>query len=144
MAGHIDNGCIRMTRPRVTLTADTESRIIFVRYIGDVDGQTVTETSIGQFSDVERVWEYDAIFDLRRFDGVLLSTEIQELGERWRKLVSGRDAGRRSAIITSDPFVIARLPATRQRFPNRTIEIFATFDEGLEWIKSARPAQIAV
>jgi hypothetical protein len=127
-----------MTRARVTLTVDHDARIIFVRYIGEVDGQTITERSISQFSDVENVWEYDAIFDLRRFDGVLLSPEVQELGERWRELVSGRDAERRSAIITSDPFLIARLPVTRQRFPGRTIEIFATFDEGLEWIKSGK------
>ena len=133
-----------MTRARVTLTADKVSRIIFVRYIGDVDGQTITESSISQFSDVENVWEYDAVFDLRRFDGVLLSAEVQEIGERWRELVSGRDAGRRSAIITSDPFLIARLPATREKFPERTIEIFATFDEGLEWIKSGQLTQIAV
>lgn len=127
-----------MTRARVTLTVDRESRIIFVRYIGDVDGRTVTESSITQFSDIENVWEYDAIFDLRRFDGVLLSPEVQALGERWRELVSGRDAGRRSAIITGDPFLIARLPATRQRFPGRTIEIFADFDEGLQWIRSGK------
>jgi hypothetical protein len=138
MAGHRFTGGRSMTRARVTLTVDRDERIIFVRYIGEVDGQTITESSISQFSDVENVWEYDAIFDLRRFDGVLLSPEVQELGERWRKLVSGRDAGRRSAIITSDPFLIARLPVTRQRFPGRTIEIFATFDEGLEWIKSGK------
>ncbi len=127
-----------MTRARVTLTVDRDARIIFVRYIGDVDGETIKESSISQFSDVENVWEYDAIFDLRRFDGVLLSPEVQELGERWRELVSSRDAGRRSAIITSDPFLIARLPATRQRFPGRIIEIFATFDEGLEWLRSGK------
>ena len=147
MAGDTRRGFVevgRMTRARVTLSADKATRIIFVRYIGDVDGQSITESSINQFSDVENVWEYDAIFDLRRFDGVLLSPEVQQLGERWRELVSGRDMGRRSAIITSDPFVIARLSVTRQRFPGRTIEIFATFDEGLEWIKAGRPTQIAV
>jgi len=133
-----------MTRARVTLTADISARIIFVRYIGDIDGISITESSISQFSDVENVWEYDTIFDLRRFEGVLLSPEVQALGERWRELVSGRDFGRRSAIITQDPFLIARLPTTRQRFPGRQIEIFADFDEGLDWIKNARQQQIAV
>ncbi|MFT4075450.1 MAG: hypothetical protein QM647_07945 [Asticcacaulis sp.] len=133
-----------MTRSRITLTADKEARIVFIRYIGDVDGQTITETSISQFSDIEQVWAYDAIFDLRRFDGVLLSSELQELGDRWRALANGRDAGRRSAIITSDPFPMARLPATRAQFPGRVIDIFSTFDEGLEWIKSGRSGQTAV
>lgn len=90
------------------------------------------------------MWEYDAIFDLRSFDGVMLSTEVPALSECWRALVSGRDAGRRSTIITSDPFLRARLPATRERFPGRIIEIFNTFDEGLEWIKSVSLLQDAV
>lgn len=45
-----------MTRARVTLTVDRNARIIFVRYIGEVDGQTITESSISQFSDVENIW----------------------------------------------------------------------------------------
>lgn len=54
MAGGARAGTIGMTRARVTLTVDEAARIVFIRYIGDVDGHTVTETSIGQFSDIGR------------------------------------------------------------------------------------------
>ena len=134
----------RPMRSRVTVSADKTDKILTVRYIGDIDGSEITDSQIQQMSEIENVWEYDAIFDLRRYDSVVLSPEVQELGERWRELVSGKDAGRCSAIITTDPFLIARLPVTRSRFPGRHIEIFAHFDEGLGWIKAHQTQGAAV
>lgn len=132
-----------MSRARITMSVDKAARIIFVRYIGELDGPDVTDSIITQSAEIEHMWEYDGVFDMRRFDGVVPSSELENFGQRWAALTQGRDAGRRTAVITDDAFIHARFSSTQEIFSGRILKAFHNFDEGLDWINSQREADKA-
>ena len=125
-------------RSRLTLTIDHESRILLMRYIGAIEGEEINLSMMQQLSQLGEPWTFDTIVDMRRYDGVVLGEEIQELGMRWSILAQGRDKGRSIAVISEDPLVWARQSLTQAAFPFRKLAYFNTFDEGLDWIKSGR------
>jgi len=127
-----------MPRARANFTIDEAARIIFVRYIGDLEAAEAIDSSLEQVARIEHIWEYDHIFDLRRFEGVMLSTEVADMAKQWNQLVCGRDKGRLSAIISPDPFIHSRISLTRSVFPTRIMEVFNGFDEGIDWITRQR------
>lgn len=128
-----------MLRPRLTFKADTATRILFVRWIGDMPGRDIVDGMITQMKIMDEPWTYDMIIDLLRFEGHLHVAESDALGQVWRDLAQGRDAGRRSAIVTGDPLLAARLNMTRETFPGRTLAMFGQVQEALDWLASARP-----
>lgn len=133
-----------MSRPRLSFDADTENRIILIRYLGNLDGAVIVAELIEHWKNVEQLWEYDNVFDLRRFEGVLSMTEVEALAIGWNDIVRGRDAGRMTAIIAPDPLIFARLRMVRGFYPLRAIDVFDTVDEGLDWIQAQRGAGAAL
>jgi hypothetical protein len=127
-----------MSRSRITLSIDEEMKLIIVRYIGDLDGDEVNTNMLQSFAKLDKPWTYDTIMDMRRFNGTIMTTEIEDLAKGWAQLVQGRDAGYLSAVISDDPLVRARFSITQSLFPQRILENFNTFDEGLNWIKTQR------
>jgi hypothetical protein len=127
-----------MTRSRITVSLDEELKIMNIRYIGTLNGDEVNSNMMSQLVHVPHVWEYDSILDMRRYEGTIMGKEIEDLSTRWNELVRGRDAGGFTAIISDDPLVRARLSLTQALFPQRTLENFNTFDEGMDWIKTQK------
>ncbi|MGA9659996.1 MAG: hypothetical protein WBQ60_12990 [Asticcacaulis sp.] len=127
-----------MTRSRITLTIDESIKTLIIRYIGTLDGDEVNESMISKLANVPDAWVYDSIIDMRRYEGTIMSSEIEELSLRWNLLAQGRDAGGCIAIISDDPLVRARLSTTRTFFPLRTLEVFDHFEDGCAWIKAKR------
>ncbi len=127
-----------MTRSRITLSIDDDLKIMIVRYIGELDGDEVNLNMMQQLVHVPDVWKYDSMIDMRRYAGTIMATEIEELSMRWNLLVQGRDKGGFTAIVSDDPLVHARLSTTQMLFPQRILEAFNNFDEGLDWIKTQR------
>ncbi len=127
-----------MTRSRLTISVDQPVRILTVRYIGAIDGDSVNDSMMTQLSELERPWEYDAIIDMRRHDGLIVASEIEDLGLRWALMAKGRDEGRLTAIVSDDPLVNARLSLTQAVFPHRTMACFARLEEGMAWIEAHR------
>ncbi len=127
-----------MTRSRLTISVDQPNRILTVRYIGAIDGDGVNDSMMTQLSELERPWEYDAIIDMRRHDGLIVASEIEELGLRWALMAKGRDEGRLTAIVSDDPLVNARLSMTQAVFPHRVMACFARLEEGIAWIETHR------
>lgn len=125
-------------RARLTLSADHESKIFIVRYIGGIDGGEINDSMIDQLARMERPWEYDSVIDMRRHDGTVMSSDIEELATRWNALAQGRDRGRRTAVISEDPLVRARISVTQSLFPQRVMVHFENYDEGLDWLKASR------
>ncbi len=123
-------------RARLSLTVDDEHRILLMRYLGAIEGDEINLSMMQQVSQLDRPWLYDSIIDMRRFDGAVLTSDIEELGLRWALLAQGRDKGRLTAVISEDPLVRARQSLTQGAFPFRTLGYFENFDEGLEWIKA--------
>ena len=127
-----------MSRSRVTVTVDESSRILIVRYFGQIEGDEINESLMDHLARVDGAWAYDSLIDMRRYEGTVLVTEIEELGHRWALFAQGRDRGCLTAIISSDPLVRARLSVTQSLFPMRVLENFGNFDQGLDWIKTQR------
>ncbi len=128
-------------RARITFTVDEPTKLIIIRYVGHLDGPQVNESLIEQYKALERCWEYDNLIDLRRFEGLVLAADIEDLGQRWEALAQGRDKGQFSAIVSDDVHVHARFAITQAAFPNRTMAAFGDFDEGLDWLSQQRQAQ---
>jgi hypothetical protein len=132
-------------RARLTLSADHEHKIFIVRYIGGIDGGEINDSMIDQLARFERAWEYDSVIDMRRHDGMVLASDIEDLATRWAQLAQGRDRGRRTAVISEDPLVRARISVTQSLFPQRVMVHFENYEEGLEWLKASRgPEAVAV
>jgi hypothetical protein len=127
-----------MSRSRLTLTFDEPSRIFVARYFGEIEGDDINDNMMDQLTRVDESWTYDSIIDMRRYDGTVLVTEIEALSRRWALFAQGRDRGCFTAIISEDALVKARLPVTQSLFPTRIMAVFATFDEGLDWLKTQR------
>ncbi|MDV6329550.1 hypothetical protein [Asticcacaulis sp. 201] len=127
-----------MARSRVTLSIDNTTKIMTIRYIGELGGEDVNNTMMLQLLDIPDAWTYDSIIDMRRFDGTIMTTEIEDLATRWNGLAQGRDAGTFTAIISDDALVRARLSITQGLFPTRTLANFNTLDEGLAWLRACR------
>lgn len=127
-----------MTRSRLTLSVDNANRVITFRYIGGIDGGDINMSMIDQLMQLDRPWEYDNIVDLRRHEGTVTASEIEDLAHRWQSLAQGRDQGRLIAIVSDDPLVHARLPISRAAFANRIVEGFALMEEGASWIEVQR------
>ncbi|ESQ76465.1 hypothetical protein [Asticcacaulis sp. AC402] len=127
-----------MSRSRLTITFDDSCRIFVARYFGEIEGEDINHGLMDQLLHVECIWTYDCIIDMRRYEGTVLIGEIEDLGNRWAAFANGRDLGCFTAIISDDTLVKARLPVTQSLFPTRTIELFANFDEGLDWINVQR------
>jgi len=127
-----------MTRPRITVSIDQAMKIMIVRYIGGLDGEDVNDGMMSQLVNIPDVWTYDSMIDMRRYEGTIMASEIEDLSLRWNLLAQGRDRGGFIAIISDDPLVRARLSITQTLFPQRIMENFNTFDEGLDWIKRQR------
>ena len=127
-----------MGRSRLTLTVDNDHRILIVRYIGDIDGEQINHSMMQQLTSVPEAWTYDSLIDMRRHDGTVLATEIEDLATRWNLFAQARDRGCFTAVISGDTLVRARLPLTQALFPTRTLAQFTGFDEGLDWLKAQR------
>ena len=127
-----------MIRARIAFRAEPADRLIVVRYIGALDGETLVRQLMTHFRATEAAWEYDCIFDLTRHEGVVQAAHNEELGRQWLDVTQGRDTGRMSAIISTDPLVHSRLRGSQTMFPHRTLAVFNTVDEGRAWIAIER------
>lgn len=127
-----------MIRARIAFRADPARRLITVRYIGDVSGERLCREMMDLFRDVENVWEYDCLYDLTRHEGTVSSADNEELGRQWHEIAQGRDAGRCTAIVSSDPLLHARAKLSQSSFSARTLSLFYTVEEGEAWIESRR------
>ena len=127
-----------MIRARIAFRAEPANRLIVVRYIGALDGEVLVHELMAHFRATDAAWEYDCIFDLTRHEGVVQASHNEDLGRQWLEVTQGRDAGRMSAIISTDPLVHSRLRGSQTMFPHRTLAVFNTIDEGKAWIALER------
>ncbi len=126
-----------MSRSRLTLSVDEDNKLFVVRYIGAIDGEEINDSLLTQLAQLDRPWEYHTIIDMRRHDGAVLGSDIEDLAGRWNQWARGRDSGTRAAVVSEDPLVHARQGSTQSLFPQRVMNYFYSFDEALDWIKDA-------
>ncbi|MBP2158897.1 MULTISPECIES: hypothetical protein [Asticcacaulis] len=127
-----------MARSHLNISIFPDERHILVRPKGELSGSEIGEGSLARIMEMPDAFTYDHLLDLRRFDGAVMSSELAEFGQTWREAAAGRDAGARTAIVSTDALLRARLSFYRQQFPEREIEVFDTFDEALDWLKTRR------
>ncbi len=130
-----------MTKARITLTLDEESKILVIRHIGDMDGQDIKANLLAELVKLDSPWTYDTLIDLRRYDGFILTSEVEDLSNSLAQLMQGRDTGNVSAIVSDDPWVQARISIMQSLAPHIVMKMFSNFDEALDWIKAQRNTQ---
>ena len=130
-------------RARVTFSIDEASRTLVFRYIGDLTGDWLYAQIINYIQTVEEPWHYDFLVDARRLEGVIRASDTEAFGRWWAECAQGRDAGRRIAVVSSDPLIHARKGLRDAIFPHRTSGIFDTMDEAQEWLATASPEAAA-
>jgi hypothetical protein len=133
--GRINHG---MAYTHLNISIFPDERHVLVRPKGELSGTEIGVTSLTRILETPEAFTYDHLLDLRRFDGASMSSELAAFGQTWRESADGRDAGTRTAIVSTDPLFRARVSFYREQFPEREIDIFGTFDEALDWLKTAR------
>ncbi len=127
-----------MLRPRVSVTVDLAARIATVRYVGAINGDVIIPEVLRLYGALDRPWEYDCLWDMRRHTGHTETRDNEALARGWQAICGGRDIGRLTAILSGDPLIEARLKLTQRLFPFRTLEVFPTIEAGRAWIDSVR------
>jgi hypothetical protein len=127
-----------MLRPRIGFQIDETQRMVTVRYIGAIDGDQVVREVLGAYQGLDRAWEYDCIWDLSRHAGVVGIRHNDALAQGWKNITGGRDAGRLTAVVSTDPLIDARLPLTQVMFPFRTVALFGNVEAARAWIEATR------
>ena len=127
-----------MLRPRVSVHIDEARRIATVRYVGAINGDRIIPEVLAAYGALERPWEFDCVWDMRRHTGRTEIRDNEALSRGWLNLCGGRDAGRLTAVVSSDPLIDARLPLTQQLFPFRTVALFGTVEAAWDWIETSR------
>ena len=127
-----------MLRPRVSVTVDPFTRIATVRYVGAINGDVIIPEVLRLYGALERPWEYDCIWDMRRHTGRTETRDNEALARGWQAICGGRDIGRYTAIVSDDALIGARLPLTQRLFPFRTLAVFATVEMARAWLETAR------
>ena len=127
-----------MLRPRVSVTLDPSTRIATVRYVGAINGDVIVPEVLRLYGALDRPWTYDCIWDMRRHTGSTETRDNEALARGWQAMCGGRDIGRYTAILSSDPLIAARLPLTQRLFPFRTLAVFGTVEAARGWLEAAR------
>ncbi len=130
-------------RARVTFSIDEASRTLVFRYIGDLTGDQLYAQIIEHIQTVEAPWLYDFLVDARRLEGVIQASDTEAFGRWWAEYAQGNDAGRRIAVVSSDPLIHARKSLRDAIFPHRTSGVFDTMDEAQDWLAAASPEAAA-
>ena len=127
-----------MLRPRLSFNVDENRRLIVIRYIGDIGGEDIVPEMLSRLSGVDKVWEYDSIFDLTRHNALVEMRDHDALAKGWLNMTAGRDAGRRTAVVSLDPLIAARLPLVQAMFPFRTMMLFTSMAAAEAWLGEER------
>lgn len=127
-----------MLRARVGFHIDEAHRLVTVRYVGAICGDEIVPRMEAAYRALDRAWRYDCIHDLRRHTGRMDIRDNEALAECWHEVAGGRDVGRCTAIVSSDPLVDARLPLTQKLFPFRSLAVFGTLEAARSWIETVR------
>ena len=77
------------------------------------------------------------------FTGDLGYDDLATLAMDWRKVASGRDAGRGTAIVTNDRFAGFLMRAVALLFPTRRFALFAEMNEAMQWLESISPGVVS-
>ncbi|ESQ78819.1 STAS/SEC14 domain-containing protein [Asticcacaulis sp. YBE204] len=121
-------------RSRLIFSIDEEQKRITVRYIGDISGNEIVTELTKHLESVGDVWLYDMTFDMRRFEGFVPFEELARLAKHWATIAQGRDVGRKVAIVSNDPLVLARANAYSIEFPTRSFRIFQDMADADLWL----------
>jgi hypothetical protein len=121
---------------RLSYTVDDAAKIIVLKFIGDITGEQIVDTYISKLVCAHDPWLYDFIVDHRAHSGLFSTKDMEKATAQWNALCQGRDKGRISVIVTTDPHIIARIPLTRAAAPQRRIEVFEDFDSALDFLNT--------
>ncbi|WP_443747562.1 hypothetical protein [Asticcacaulis solisilvae] len=130
-------------RSRLVFQVLPDERIAIARYIGDIGGDRIVPELQAHLETLDQPWTWDMIIDLRRHEGIVGVADYEAMAAHWKGLAKGLDIGRRSAAISSDPLVGARLTVMDALFPGRIMGAFMTMEDARDWLRQGRASAAA-
>ncbi|MDC7675082.1 hypothetical protein [Asticcacaulis machinosus] len=125
-------------RPRLIFDVDETHRLMTVKYYGDLDSKTIATSLAEHFKTLDQPWRYDALFDMRRFEGVVVLEDLAQMARAWNQGTKGKDAGRLTAIVSNDPLIFTRQKAYEAGQPLRIVKIFDDINQASNWLTTMR------
>jgi hypothetical protein len=134
MEKHI--GAHGLPRASIAWQVDSERRLLVLEFIGDVSGEMAV-------AEIPRIWAqhpevigYDTLVDRTSFTGLIEHSHIQEIAAAWHGFCGGRDAGKRTAFVSTDAMSGMRAKAVFTEFPAQRYAVFPTRAAALEWLEN--------
>jgi len=123
----------------INYNVDRDARRILIQFRGDLDGHAVQAAVTRLSEEVPEIAGYDSICDMLGFSGHVSFDDIGAIADGWRRFNGGNDRGRRTAVVSDDPFAPVYIKAIALCFGGRELAVFRTLDEAERWLKSPRP-----
>jgi hypothetical protein len=71
------------------------------------------------------------------FSGQISFDDISAIADAWRLFCQGGDRGRRTAVVSNDPFAPLYIKAIALCFSGRDLAVFRTMDDAERWLMRA-------
>jgi hypothetical protein len=118
---------------------DRDARRALIRFRGDIDGRTIQGAMARLSEEHPEIVGYDSICDMLVFSGHISFDDISAIADAWRIFTQGSDRGRRTAVVSNDPFAPVYIKAISLCFSGRSLAVFRTMDDAGRWLESPRP-----
>jgi hypothetical protein len=108
--------------------------LVIFRFMGEDASEDALDSITEAILKIDDVWQYDFLFDLRRYGALAPVDEIRAFGKFLGTFMAGRDEHRATIVLSCDPEIWARANVYAQAAPWRIHSMFDSLDESLEWI----------
>lgn len=124
---------------RLAWSVDPDRRLLTILCRGGVSDHDL-------LSRIPRIWEafpevigYDSIVDARGLtsEGGWTWPALREIARQWREFARGRDAGRRTAIVTTDTWIAMLVGAFVLDYRGRRFRCFRDPELARAWVASS-------
>lgn len=128
----------------VRVLVDYEHLQISLHLLNNIDADDAKRNIVAAYTEVPAAYQYDWLVDLTALSAPFSEADNIELGRVWQKIAKGRDVGRRTAFVTTDPVMQARLRQSQATSSYRMIDVFDTVDLAQNWLKSVTSSNTGV
>lgn len=124
---------------RLTWRVDRERSVLVITCRGAVSDDDLLSAIPPIWEDCPEVLGCDTLVDARDLtsEGGWTWPALREIARRWRDFAQGRDAGRRTAIVTRDSWVALLAGAFVLDYRGRRIRCFGEPEAAYEWMRDA-------
>ncbi len=125
-----------MDDPDVKVFEDIESNVFCITFLKDKGIAQVRDVIMAVQGEVLNAHSWDSLYDLSLVRSPVTMEAATMVTDAWAEIAKGRDVGRRTAIVSTDPNFPRLLEDIQAAVPHRALGVFATCEEALEWLRA--------